>query len=236
MEESGQLHGSQHAFQKGRSTETVLHYIVSEAKKAIENKEFMISTFMDIEGAFDNITFDAINEHINGCNANTYVQAWIKFMLANRLITYSEMGRTMTVKAIRGTPQGGVLSPLLWIVVMNSLLHKLHDNGFKATGYADDLQISCRGKFLSTLTERTQAAIKLVEQWCIKVGLKVNPMKSDTIIFTKNRKLEGYRDPVLFGEEIKRKKEVKYLGVTLDSKLNWSKHIEERVNKCLRVL
>jgi hypothetical protein len=35
----------------------------------------------------------------------------------------------------------------------------------------------------------------------------------------------------LFGQEIELKKEFKYLGVILDSKQNWTSHIENRVKK-----
>ncbi|RZK37795.1 MAG: hypothetical protein EOO61_08560, partial [Hymenobacter sp.] len=235
MESAGYLHHSQHAFQQGRSTDTALHEITSIIEKTFSDKEFLLATFLDIEGAFDNVTFDAINSNIAECGANPRICSWIKSMLEHRDISYSHNGILVTIRATRGTPQGGVLSPLLWLAVMNSLLKKLNSHGFKTIGYADDLCICCRGKHLSTLSDRTQFALKLVEEWCREVGLRVNPGKSETIIYTKNRILSGYRSPILFGREIERKEEVKYLGVILDSKLNWRKHIEYRIKKCIKV-
>lgn len=229
------LHGSQHAFQKGRSTETALHSVVSLAEKAIAEKEYMLSTFLDIEGAFDNISLNAINEHISECGVSPSVRAWIKYMLSHRTICFTGQGAQVIATATKGTPQGGVLSPLLWIIIMNSLLKRLSERGFRVNGYADDLNINCTGKYLSTLTERTQTALKIVESWCTEVGLKVNPNKSEIIIFTHKRKFDGYKNPSLFGHEIQRKLEVKYLGVILDSKLNWSKHIEQKISKCIRI-
>lgn len=229
------LHVSQHAFQKGRSTETALHNVVTLAEKAISDKEYMMSTFLDIEGAFDNITFNAINRHLNTYEISPHVKSWIKFMLSHRTICYTGQGTQVYATATKGTPQGGVLSPLLWIIIMNSLLRRLNEQGFRTTGYADDLNINCIGKHLSTLTERTQAAMKIVESWCTEVGLKVNPSKSEIIIFTNKRKFDGFKNPKLFGREIQRKHQVKYLGVTLDSRLNWSKHIEGKIAKCIRI-
>lgn len=235
LSDTNTLLENQHAFRKGSSTETALHSVVSQAEKAIANKEYMLSAFLDIEGAFDNISFDAINRHILDCGVDPPVRKWISFMLSHRTICYANQGVPFTVTAMKGTPQGGVLSPLLWIIVMNSLLMRLRSRGFSVTGYADDLNINCIGKYISTLSERLQLAIQVVETWCLEVGLSVNPSKSELIIFTNKRNFEGFRNPILFGQVIQRKYEVKYLGIILDSKLNWRKHIEYKVNKCLRI-
>lgn len=77
--------------------------------------------------------------------------------------------------------------------------------------------------------------MKVVEKWCENAGLSVNPDKSELVIFTKNRNLTGFKNPKIFGREIIRKNSVKYLGITLDSKLNWAEHIENTLNKGLRI-
>lgn len=177
-------------------------------------------------GAFDNLSFDAINESISGYGFDSNVTGWINNMLRNRIIIYEINGIKMKVKATRGTPQEGVLSPTLWILVMNSLLKELKSKKFEAVGYADDLTLICRGKHLNELSDRTQHAIKIVEKWCKKVGLTVNAGKSELVIFTKNRILSGYYPPKIFNKEIRKTDSAKYLGVILDSKLNWNKHIE----------
>lgn len=229
------MHNSQHAFQQGKSTESALHELTSQIEENFRQKEFLAATFMDIAGAFDNITFETINTHMGECGLDTQVTNWINFMLTHRNIQLTSHGRTVTVQATRGTPQGGVLSPTLWILVMDSLLKKLQADGFKAIGYADDLAVICRGKHLATISERTQRAVTIVEKWCVNAGLSVNPDKSELVIFTKNRKLIGFKNPKIFGKEIVRANSVKYLGITLDSKLNWSEHIENRLNKCIRI-
>lgn len=118
---------------------------------------------------------------------------------------------------------------------MNSLLQRLKTAGHTAIGYADYLTVLCKGKFLKILAERTQVAVKIVEKWCNEVGLSIHPDKSEIVIFTKNRKIVGFKNPKIYGHEIANRDSAKYLGIVLDSKLNWSKHINYRLGKCLRI-
>ena len=211
MNENSNIHKSQHAFQQGKSTETALHEIVSLAEDALTKKEYVVVTFMDIAGAFDNISFDAINESVSKLNICNAFKCWLKYMLSHRRISLQLNGCKITVKATCGTPQGGVISPTIWITVMDALLRELHQKGHKATGYADDLAIECRGKHLDILSDRTQQAVKIVERWCKNVGLTVNPDKSEIIVFTKRRIQVGFKNPKIFGKEITRRDTVKYL-------------------------
>ena len=54
----------QFGFKKGSSTETALHKVVRCIEKRIAKKGFVMGTFLDIEGAFDNISFEAITRAI----------------------------------------------------------------------------------------------------------------------------------------------------------------------------
>jgi len=78
-------------------------------------------------------------------------------------------------------------------------------------------------------------AFRIVEEWCNESGLSVNPDKTGLILFSRKRKLNAPQMPMLFGTLLKLTDKVKYLGVILDSRLDWKDHIEERTKKALRV-
>ena len=61
--------------------------------------------------------------------------------------------------------------------------------------------------------------------------LTVNPEKAEAVLFTKKYKTRPVSGLKLFGKEIKVSKKAKYLGVVLDSKLNWGKHLEHAREK-----
>jgi hypothetical protein len=75
----------------------------------------------------------------------------------NIIVTFS--GETMGVSVAWGCPQGGVLSPLLWGLVVDDFLWELNDSGYYTVGYADDIAILINGKFPHTVSEILQTAL-----------------------------------------------------------------------------
>jgi hypothetical protein len=102
------------------------------------------------------------------------------------------------VAVARGCPQGGVLSPLLWCLVVNDLIARLNMGGVYYQGYAD-ICLLAGGKFPNTVSELMQGALYTVEKWCDEAGLSVNPDKTDLVVFTKKRKPDSFFEPLLFG-------------------------------------
>ena len=74
-------------------------------------------------------------------------------------------------------------------------------------------------------------ALKLVKSWCETKGLKVNPLKSNVIIFTRKCKPEPVQPLKIGRREIAFTNSVKYLGIFLDPNLNWKQHLTERMKK-----
>ena len=72
-------------------------------------------------------------------------------------------------------------------------------------------------------------------EWGKSCGLKFNPDKSVAVVFTRRRKTPPFALRI-DGTDIPFKQEVKYLGVTLDSKLHWRTHIKDRISKAKKFL
>ena len=71
-------------------------------------------------------------------------------------------------------------------------------------------------------------------KWCQEKGLKVNPDKTDIVLFTRRHKGQSLIGEFkLFGKDIKPTVKVKYLGVTLDKRLNWIEHVKDKSQKAL---
>ena len=55
-------HPRQHAYQAGKSTESALHQLVERVGRALEAKQYSLSVFFDIEGAFDHTSSTAVRK------------------------------------------------------------------------------------------------------------------------------------------------------------------------------
>lgn len=219
----------------GKSTETAIYTITSSIKDSLKHKEIALAIFLDIAGAFDNIPHAAIERALQTRGAGGVLSAWISQMLKTRTAETTIGNSTIKVLTTRGCPQGGVLSPLLWSLVVDEILLILANNGIWVQGYADDLAIMARGKDGSTITSLMQGALNTISSWCRKVGLKINPTKTIAVPFTKRRKM-NLNTLTYEGQEIKYEKEVTYLGIVMDKELRWHKHQEKVMSKAKKAI
>ena len=101
------------------------------------------------------------------------------------------MGSSLTAKVVGGCPQGGVLSPLLWNLVVDRLLTITNDLGFNTFGYVDNTVIEVQGKFAHTVREIIQDALNVVVKRAVKEGLNISPHKTAIVPFTNRRNTFG---------------------------------------------
>ena len=135
------LHPNQHAYQAGKSVETALHQLLVQVEKALDQQEIALGVFLDIEGAFNNTSYDSMCAALVRHGVNDTIVRWVKATLEGRQATVMLDSISRSVAVSRGCLQGGVLSPLLWCLVVDDLLARLCGGGLYAQGYADDICI-----------------------------------------------------------------------------------------------
>jgi hypothetical protein len=131
------LHQNQHTYEVGKSTETALHNVVTRIESATEYKDIALGAFLDIERAFDRTSFDTIKQAAEKHGIKPAICRWTCAMLESRNIIATLSGETLGASAARQCLQGGVLSSLLWSLVVDDLLWGLNCT----VGYADDIAI-----------------------------------------------------------------------------------------------
>ena len=114
---------------------------------------------------------------------------WIECFLSCRYTNASLGGDDLTIHANVGCLQGSVLSPTLWCLVVNSLLEDLKSLNSFCIGYAYDVVIIVRGRFINTISNIVTEGLRCVERGCNKEGLSVNPQKTTMVAFTNKRTL-----------------------------------------------
>lgn len=227
------LHAQQHAYQAGRSTDTALHNVVMTIEKALNQQHYALACFLDFEGAFSNCSYRDIERALVSRGVPSVLVGWSISLLAQRIVCTTAGDSTCNAVVNQGTAQGGVLSAIFFVLAIDELIQELNAVPFFTVGYSDDTTIILRGLDLGVLCAQMNRALRQVEKWCIKCEMKVNPVKTELMIFTRKRSIAGYQHVRLCGQRLQLSQQVKYLGVILDSKLTFKAHIE---NKCRKAV
>ncbi len=135
----------------------------------------------DIKGFFDNIPFQVIMAGVAAEVADGNI-----LRLVERFLKAGVMEDGVFQPTTVGTPQGGVISPLLANIALNSLDWQLHDAGFRFVRYADDFVVLCK----------TEAQVKeahtLVQGHLDRLGLTLSAEKTKTTQFREGFAFLGF--------------------------------------------
>ena len=217
----------QHAYTRGLSTETALSTFVDKVESMLLRGRCTLAVSLDCSGAFDSISFDSAESAMRRAGIPQNIIRWYDNILRGRRVSADLQGETATVRPGRGSPQGGILSPLIWNLIMDSLLSSLKGRAVSAVGYADDVMLFIQGFDVSVMEDRMQQALDRVFTWGRERGLCFNPAKTTVTLFTRRR----LRTPVcllLGGEPLTPGDSMTYLGLNFTKTLNWSDHVLDR--------
>ena len=122
-----------------------------------------------------------------------------------------------------GVPKGSILGPLLFLLYINGISNASHI--LKSILFADDTSIFLSNKNLQILQATFNQEINIISQWLYENKLTINIKKTHFMVFTKRKC--NINDIIIniCGSQVKQVSSLKFLGVTIDYKLNWSDHI-----------
>ena len=138
---------------------------------------------IDIKGFFDNIDHElllkAVRKHTECRWVLLYIERWLKAPVMLQDGTLVEVGK--------GTPQGGVISPLLANLFLHYVFDVWLEQGFARIGferYADDIICHCRSE------HEARALLGVLRQRFAACGLEVHPEKT-TVVYCKDTNRKG---------------------------------------------
>ena len=111
------------------------------------------------------------------------------------------------IKTHRGVLQGGVCSPSLFNIYVNSLIPILKATGAEVLLYADDLVLVTKSRL------QTHRALVALEQWCTDNSMKINRKKSATLVARVDRRTRMVNKPI---QGIPVTDSYKYLGLVIN--------------------
>ena len=206
---------SQFGFRKGRSTITALNELLLSILQGFENGEYVACTICDLTKAFDCVNHQLLLRKLAAYGICENALNLLKSYLSHRrqVVTYG--ARQSVEREVEcGVPQGSVLGPFLFLVYINDLPEFVGSTKFVI--FADDTTYMQSGRVLDDVLREIDSVSEKVNYWFRANKLTINPMKTKTQVFSLRILPEGdAQDPVRF------------LGVLIDQKLTWDRHIDK---------
>ena len=203
-----------------------MHRLINEIITVLENKEYCTALFMDIEKAFDKINHESLLQTIRK-QFPEQIHQLIKSYLSSRTFVTKIKDTHSEVKDIKaGVPQGSVLGPILYTLYTANI--PTTTNSAVLT-FADDTVILVRHTNSETAVKLLQEHITKIEKWLQEKQIKANPNKCNHITFTLRKQIQP--NILLNGTHITQTKQVKYLGLHLDTQLTRKQHTKSIIDK-----
>src|SRR6266436_5134857 len=170
------FHYASFGFRPGRNCHQALEQILK-----LHAEGYRVVLDADIKGFFDNLPQKVIMEAVAAQVADGNILNLIqKFLRAG--VMEDGVFKPTTV----GTPQGGVISPLLANIVLNHLDWQLHKLGYRFVRYADDFVVLCQTK------AQAEEAKTQVTHILAQLGLQLSAEKTRITTYSRGYSFLGF--------------------------------------------
>lgn len=212
---------SQFGFRNKHATIEQLHRVTASIERTLEKGEFCVAAFLDVAKAFDKVWHQRLVFKLSKLLPKNHVLILASYLEGRefRVRFEDSLSDFKPIKA--GVPQGSVLSPLLYSLFTADIPSP--GRGGKMGIFADDTLSFAVSKVYIEAHDSVQEHLSAVQKWAQNDRTELNSTKSEEVVFTLKKYVHS--PLVLNGEIIPHKVFARYLGLTLDAKLNYKKHI-----------
>jgi RNA-directed DNA polymerase len=171
-----EFHSNSYGYRPKRSA----HQAVEAVRDNLRSYSWVVD--MDISKFFDTMSHEllmqGLEKHVDEKWVKLYIKRWLE-------VSSENANGERTVKQGRGTPQGGVISPLLANLFLHYALDKWLEINYPAVSfvrYADDCVIHCNSK------EEAETVLNAVRKRLLSCQLSLNEKKTKIVYCWSNRR------------------------------------------------
>ena len=193
-----QLDSAQYAYRRDRGTEMCLTELMDGINRALVRGRYCYLISFDVKGAFDNVSHRQLMKGLKQMKVGVRMRRVIHNWLSKRTFQVKIKTPTGThLSAVhpitQGLPQGGVLSPLLWLIFFNPVAYRLRnkregepiaDVEYKDVVFADDITLLITARSLSELRIAAARNVTYIRQILRELSLELSDEKTKNIILS----------------------------------------------------
>ena len=218
-----------HGFRAGYSCETQLAVTIDDLTRNLDNNHQTDVIILDFSKAFDTVPHDKLLHKLEAYGIKGRLLQWTGNFLSKRKMQVVVDGETSSeADVISGVPQGTVLGPILFLVLINDLPERTRST---VRLFADDCLLY---RIIRNIRDHQilQEDLKNLELWAKEWGMQFNAKKC--YVLSISRKSSYYyqlNDTIL--QDVKSNP---YLGLNISSDLKWSNHVNSVCEKASSTL
>jgi hypothetical protein len=216
---------NQFGFLPRSSTTSAALAAVSRIRMSLDKGCYTAAIFIDVSKAFDCVDHSILLTKLFRCGVRGNGFKIIQdYLFARTQVISSSQGESSSKFMTRGVPQGSSLSALLFLIYINDIF-ELPLKGHLQL-YADDAILIYSESDYDELQRHMKEDLLKIYDWFYNNLLSFNVSKTKYIIFNpKNKNIPQPNRLLVRGAEIERVRCIKYLGLMIDEKMDWTEHI-----------
>ena len=115
------------------------------------------------------------------------------------------------------------MTPILFLIYVSNI----PETPAEISQFADDFALFYRSKSGQLIQSKLHASLNILIKWCDQLKIKINPAKTQYMLFRNPSKRQTSLSLNINGKQIEEAKSIKFLGVTMRPHLNWNEHCKD---------
>jgi hypothetical protein len=224
------LSNEQFGFRAKHSCETAIQTLLNQWYCHIKNKKVVITAFLDFKRAFETIDRRILIKKLEKLKFDDNAIKWLLSFLSGRT-QKTKIGNKFSsdINIDIGVPQGSKLANILFLIYINDIVSLDDEANFVL--YADDTSVTVVAENVLDAIIKMNQVLTKIEDWLYFNKIAINVKKCKAMILDYNVKEESKEKVLMCNQELEKVSEIKYLGVKIDSKLNFNNHADEVIVK-----
>ena len=231
------LHNNQFGFRAKHSTSHAHVALTDHLYTELDTGNVCILVSLDLSKAFDKVNREILLHKMSKWYNIDVL--WFKSYLSNRSQFVNLNGSNSSVGYTDiGVPQGGILSCILFALLINDL--PLYLSNAIVLLFADDTNFVVSGSpsNINVLLQSVRDTMIVIIKWMDRNQLQLNVEKTQMIVIGKPAVVKslGMVSVLVENTLISSSVKVKSLGLIIDSTLNWVDHVSAKIKNCNSIL
>ena len=225
FEEHDILNKNQHGFRTARSCLSQLLSHFDKIISLLEEGKIIDVIYLDFAKAFDKLDIGITLKKLKHLGINGKLGKWLTVFLSGRIQSVIVNGHaSMPQPVISGVPQGSVLGPLLFLILIGDIDSEVAESFISS--FADDTRV---GKDINDANDihQLQADLTTIYNWAKNNNMELNDDKFEHLRYLPSKTTQA--DPAIYYSTsqtpIEQKTHLRDLGVTMSDDATFKEHI-----------